>query len=269
VSALGRYTVVPPIAPKIAGTLLAGCYLATLAYAGHAAAGQGGDRYVRIGADAAHLLAAGAWLGAYALPQVILVAALAAIGSLHIAPANSQVAVAAAGQQAPPGARSLTLALTGDSIITMKLSVHTDPAFVKMIELVRGADAAFTNLEMLFHDYEPFPSTESGGTYMRADPALARELVWAGFDLVARANNHTHDYGVEGARLTTKYVAEAGLVQAGVGESLREAREARYLDTDKGRVALVSTAERVPTTVNGNARRADACRCTSWACTAA
>src|SRR5438093_12774645 len=141
---------------------------------------------------------------------------------------------------------SFTIALTGDSLITMKLSVHTDPQFLKMIDMIRGADAAFTNLEMLFHDYEPYPSTQSGGTYMRADPALAKELVWAGFDMVARANNHANDYGVEGGRLTTKYVAEAGLVQAGVGESLREAREARFLDIDKGRVALISTASTFP-----------------------
>jgi poly-gamma-glutamate synthesis protein (capsule biosynthesis protein) len=99
---------------------------------------------------------------------------------------------------------------------------------------------------MLFHDYEPYPSTQSGGTYMRADPALAKEIVWAGFDMVARANNHANDYGVEGTRMTTKYVAEAGLVQAGVGDSLREAREARFADTDKGRVALISTASTFP-----------------------
>src|SRR5215211_5448656 len=61
-------------------------------------------------------------------------------------------------RSAPPGAADrsgMTMALTGDSIITMKLSVHTDPQFVKMIDLIRGADVAFTNLEMLFHDYEP------------------------------------------------------------------------------------------------------------------
>jgi poly-gamma-glutamate synthesis protein (capsule biosynthesis protein) len=138
------------------------------------------------------------------------------------------------------------MALTGDSLITMKLSVHTEPAFLKMIDLIRGVDVAFTNLEMLFHDYEPYPSTESGGTYMRADPAIVKELAWAGFDMVARANNHTGDYGVEGARLTTKYVAAAGLVQAGFGESLREAREAKYLDTDKGRIALISLASTFP-----------------------
>jgi poly-gamma-glutamate synthesis protein (capsule biosynthesis protein) len=141
---------------------------------------------------------------------------------------------------------SFTMALTGDSLITMKLSVHTDPPFLKMIDLIRGADVAFTNLEMLLHDYEPYPSTESGGTYVRAEPSIAKELVWAGFDMVARANNHTGDYGVDGARLTTRHVAAAGLVQAGFGESLREAREARYLDTDKGRVALISTSSTFP-----------------------
>ena len=93
-----------------------------------------------------------------------------------------------------------------------------------VLEIVRGADAAFTNLEMLFHDYEPYAMNESGGTYMRAEPALAKDLVWAGFDLVSRANNHTGDYGVLGMNLTTKYVADAGLVHAGVGQSLAEAR---------------------------------------------
>jgi hypothetical protein len=78
---------------------------------------------------------------------------------------------------------------------------------------------------MLLHDYEPYPSTESGGTYTRAESSIAKELVWAGFDMVARANNHTGDYGVDGGRLTTRHVAAAGLVQAGFGESLREARE--------------------------------------------
>ncbi len=143
---------------------------------------------------------------------------------------------------APAADDTITFALTGDSIITRKLSIYHEPAFSKVIDLVHGADAAFTNLEMLFHDYEPYAMNESGGTYMRADPALASELVWAGFDMVSRANNHTGDYGALGMRLTTQYVAKAGLVQAGVGESLAEAREPKYLDTAKGRVALVSVA---------------------------
>lgn len=140
----------------------------------------------------------------------------------------------------------MSFALTGDSIITRRLSVYTEPAFTRIIELVRGADAAFTNLEMLFHDFEPYAMNQSGGTYMRAEPALVKDLVWAGFDLVSRANNHTGDYGVLGMNLTTKYVEEAGLVQAGVGGSLSEAREAKFLETPKGRVALISVASTFP-----------------------
>lgn len=149
--------------------------------------------------------------------------------------------------QALPGADpEFRMALVGDAIITRRLSVYEEPEFLGMIELLRGADAAFANLEMLLHDYEPYPMYQSGGTYMRGDPFLAKELVWAGIDLVSMANNHTGDYGVEGMRLTRKYVAEAGLVGAGVGEDLFEAREAKFLETAHGRVALISVASTFP-----------------------
>lgn len=158
------------------------------------------------------------------------------------------VLVASGPVLAQAGARDgvFTMALTGDAIITRRLSIYQEPAFLRMIELIRGADVAFTNLEMLFHDYEPYPMHQSGGTYMRAEPALAKELVWAGFDLVSMANNHTGDYGAEGMRLTNRHATEAGLVRAGTGENLYEAREARFVETAEGRVALISVASTFP-----------------------
>jgi putative copper export protein/mono/diheme cytochrome c family protein/peroxiredoxin len=54
---------------------LAGGLLATLAWAGHAAAEQGAERIVHLSADVVHLLAAGAWLGA--LPALAFVLARA------------------------------------------------------------------------------------------------------------------------------------------------------------------------------------------------
>lgn len=153
---------------------------------------------------------------------------------------------AVAATQTPARARQpaplFTMALVGDAIITRPLSPYKEPEFLRMIDLLRGADASFANLEMLFHDYEPFPMYESGGTWMRAEPALAKELVWAGIDVVGMANNHTGDYGTEGMRLTRKYAAEAGLVGAGTGENLYEAREARFFEAANGRVALISVA---------------------------
>src|SRR4030095_1654375 len=148
-----------------------------------------------------------------------------------------------------------TLALTGDSIIMQRLQVFKEPEFTKLFDLIRGADAAFTNLETLFHDYEAPPAHESGGTWMRTDPPILKELVWAGFDLVSRANNHAGDFGALGAQITSRYVREAGLIEAGVGNSLTEAREARFLETPKGRVALISAASTfTPHSRAGNTR---------------
>jgi poly-gamma-glutamate synthesis protein (capsule biosynthesis protein) len=64
--------------------------------------------------------------------------------------------------------------------------------------------------------------------------------------MVARANNHTGDYGTLGMDLTTRYVDAAGLTQAGVGHSLAEAREAKFLETAEARVALISVASTFP-----------------------
>ena len=141
---------------------------------------------------------------------------------------------------------SVTLALTGDSIITQRLSPFKEPEFTGLMDMIRGADAAFTNLETLFHDYEAPPAHESGGTWMRTDPPILRELVWAGFDLVSRANNHAGDFGPLGSQITSRYVREAGLVEAGVGTSLTEAREAKFLETPRARIALISAASTFP-----------------------
>jgi poly-gamma-glutamate synthesis protein (capsule biosynthesis protein) len=150
-----------------------------------------------------------------------------------------------------------TIALTGDSIITRRLSVYEEPEFVKTIDLIRGADVAFTNIEMLFHDYETWPMNQSGGTYMRAEPELAAELTWSGFDIGSLANNHTGDYGVGGMRLTVKHVRAAGLVAAGVGESLPAAREAKFIETARGRVALVACASTFPDHSRASRSRGD------------
>ena len=159
----------------------------------------------------------------------------------------------ASGQQ-PPTA-PFTLALSGDSILTQRISVFKEPEFLSLIDLVRGADAAFTNLETLFHDYEGPPAFASGGTWMRTEPPLIKEITWAGFDLVSRANNHAGDFGVVGQQMTSKYTREAGLVEAGVGNSLTEAREAKYLETPKARIALISAASTfTPHSRAGNTR---------------
>jgi poly-gamma-glutamate synthesis protein (capsule biosynthesis protein) len=168
------------------------------------------------------------------------------------------IAVAGAASFAP-GAESerYAIALTGDSIITRKLSVYREPEFLGLIDLIRGADLAFTNIEMLFHDYESYPMASSGGTYMRAQPELAAELAWAGFDLGGLANNHSGDFGPEAMLLTEKYVRAAGITAAGVGKSLAEAREAKFLETAKARIAFVSLSSTFPDHARASRSRDD------------
>jgi poly-gamma-glutamate capsule biosynthesis protein CapA/YwtB (metallophosphatase superfamily) len=139
--------------------------------------------------------------------------------------------------------QDLTITLTGDSIITQRLSVHQpDPRFMAVLNAVREGDAVFTNLEILFHNYEAPPAAQSGGTWLRADPSLLKELQWIGFNLFGAANNHSLDYGIEGLRIHRRVLQEAGVTFAGIGENLGEARAPAYLETARGRVALISCA---------------------------
>lgn len=165
-------------------------------------------------------------------------------------------------QQTQPrrdGSGELTLTLAGDAIITRPLSVYDEPDFLRLRELIQSSTAAFVNLEMLFHRFGPeiIPASQSGGTYMQADPEIAKELVWMGFDMVAMANNHTGDYGIGGMRSTIEAVEAAGLVHAGTGENLALARAPGYLDTARGRVALVSVASTFPDASRAGAQRKD------------
>ena len=151
--------------------------------------------------------------------------------------------------------RIFTMALTGDSIITRHLSPYKEADYLRMVDLIRNTDAGFTNLEMLLHDYEGYPQAQSGGVWLRADPSIAKELAWAGIKMVARANNHAGDYSPESMRSTSKYLDQAGIVHAGVGENLQQAREAHYLETANGRVALVSCASTfTPQSIAGKQR---------------
>ncbi len=125
----------------------------------------------------------------------------------------------------------------------MRQSVYSEPEFIRLVSLIRDADLAFTNLEMNLHDYgdDCYPAAESGETYTRAPPNTIDELTWMGFDIFATANNHSLDYMYGGLLSTISYLEAAGVPHAGTGRDLAEARAPAYLETEKGRVALIST----------------------------
>lgn len=140
--------------------------------------------------------------------------------------------------------KELSLVATGDSLITMKQSIHSESQFLRLLEIIRGVDVAFTNLEMLLHDYDEdcYPAAECGGTYTRAPPQILDELLWMGFDIFSTANNHSLDYMYGGLFSTIFYLRQAGVPYAGTGRDLDEARQPAFYETNRGRVALISAS---------------------------
>ena len=153
---------------------------------------------------------------------------------------------------------NIEFALTGDSIISRPLSAYVEPEFTAMVEAIRGADLAFTNLEIALQTVDKLtPMVSDRESYMFADPIIAEELAWAGFDAVSRANNHALDYGWDGMRATSRALDAASVAHAGVGENLALADEATYVQTANGRVALISTASSFDTFHPARPQRTD------------
>jgi hypothetical protein len=139
------------------------------------------------------------------------------------------------------------LAAVGDCIIRRPLSQDAprDPGFAAVIKLLRGADVTYGNMEISIVDlpksrFAPNPGPDDWS--MAAAPAVAKDLKSMGFSVLSRANNHALDWGSDGMRETSRWLDEAGLVYAGAGVDAGNARAARYYESGKGRVAIVSMA---------------------------
>src|SRR5262245_8325577 len=136
-----------------------------------------------------------------------------------------------------------TVAAVGDCIIVRPVS--QTPGFGPVGKIVHDADVAFGNFEGTALDLSrtpAVPQAEFGGVWILGTPAVAKYLKSIGFDVMSRANNHATDWGLDGMRQTNRALDEAGIVHAGAAEHRAAARAARFFDTDKGRVALISIA---------------------------
>jgi poly-gamma-glutamate capsule biosynthesis protein CapA/YwtB (metallophosphatase superfamily) len=138
-----------------------------------------------------------------------------------------------------------TLVAVGDAIVGRPIVKLQDPGFNAVLKILHNADVTFGNLEDNIFDVTTFtgaPQAEYGGAWHVGVPAIAQDLKAMGFNLMSRANNHSLDWGVEGMRETTKYLDQVGIVHAGTGENLAQAGAARFVETSRGRVSLVSFA---------------------------
>jgi poly-gamma-glutamate capsule biosynthesis protein CapA/YwtB (metallophosphatase superfamily) len=133
------------------------------------------------------------------------------------------------------------IALAGDCMLTRRLSMFDEPQFLALRDLFRGCDAGFVNMESVVRRPDEGTPGVTRGTYMTTPPELLADLSWFGVNMVSTANNHAYDYGEAGLMATVRHLGEAGIMFAGSGQNLAEARRPGYLDTRGGRVALIAT----------------------------
>lgn len=137
------------------------------------------------------------------------------------------------------GSGDIAMAFAGDSMITRALASFREPAFLAIRDLLQSADVRFANGEMLFHNYEDWP-TDFTRTYARCNPRYINDLQWLGVNLLSCANNHGIDFGQGGVVTSIRNLDAAGMVHAGSGSNYAEALAPAYLETPKGRVALLA-----------------------------
>ena len=136
---------------------------------------------------------------------------------------------------------NISIALTGDSMITRGMRSFHEPQFVGLLSLLRESDVTVSNLEMLFHRFEMSWHYKGAASFQVCDPRYLSDLKWLGIDVVTTATNHAFDYGEEGFLTTLRHCDEAGLFQAGGGRHRDESRAPAYVDTPGGRVAVMAT----------------------------
>jgi len=135
---------------------------------------------------------------------------------------------------------NISILVAGDAMITRRISMFKEPSFTELVDLIRSTDASLVNLEMLFHNFEMSWSNKGTISFQVSDPSNLAELKWMGFRAVTTANNHSYDYNEAEFMTTLSHCKEQGLLQAGGGRNLDEARAPAYIDTAGGRVALMS-----------------------------
>jgi poly-gamma-glutamate capsule biosynthesis protein CapA/YwtB (metallophosphatase superfamily) len=139
--------------------------------------------------------------------------------------------------------RHWKVAIAGEAMVSRPFSAYDEPEFLAALKLLRDADVTYAHLETSFGDIEEIEWAARGdkkGSYFICDPRIADDLKWAGIDIVSNAFNHSGDFGPSGVLSTRRHCKRAGLACAGTGRDLEEASAPGYLETKKGRVALVS-----------------------------
>lgn len=145
---------------------------------------------------------------------------------------------------------AVTMAFVGDIMMggsaAYKLKTAGPDSFFKdTAPYLKEVDLAGGNLEG--------PLGLEGKTWVRKkytfliNPACAQGLARAGFKFMTLANNHTMDFGVKALKSTLAALEQNGLIHAGAGMNLEEARKPAWFRIKGRKIAILAYSLTQPT----------------------
>ena len=134
----------------------------------------------------------------------------------------------------------ISVALSGESLITRALPMAASQDAVSLRRLVSSADVAFTHLEVVCPTSPLVPRPRSQGIHVHADPRVLDEVRSFGFNLISLAHHHALDYGASGLMETIEALGARNLTNSGAGATLSQARRPRYLEVSGVRASLLA-----------------------------
>ena len=133
-----------------------------------------------------------------------------------------------------------TLTAVGDLILRTPIAQLAEPAFQNLVKHIHDADVGFANMEGPLIDHDNYPYSIGGVGFGGAPKSALASIKSMGVKIMGTANNMQMDADITGMFETIRMLNEGGIVHAGTGRNLEEARSAGLLGTPKGVVGLVS-----------------------------
>ena len=128
----------------------------------------------------------------------------------------------------------------GDIAINRKPEEDT---FGKLKRILQISDFTFGNLEL---PLSKIGRKQSGKICLRGDPAMAKTLQDAGFDLMSFANNHALDYGEKAFIETIELMHSKQISIAGAGKNLKQSREAAIIEKEGFKLGMLCFSSIIP-----------------------
>lgn len=115
-----------------------------------------------------------------------------------------------------PTMTPFTVAMAGQSLIHHDIRASSDSSFHDIVQMLKTADVAFTNLETTITGRHPgWPM--KGSFFGCSEPLVLDVLEDMGINTLSLANNHAFDLGPGGVLSTIEEVGARGFLHAGTG----------------------------------------------------